>query len=103
MSQTGKASSWQVPQKAGASEMLTERWATEAGVFGDLPGPRNLERTARESEAYPATHEPQAIRADTGGKQPVSPLTSTSQLHMNPARRDRSRQEGCAAEEHSGF
>lgn len=58
---------------AGASEMLTERRETEAGVLGDLPSPQNLEHTARESETYPATHEPQAIMGDTGGKQPVFP------------------------------
>lgn len=53
--------------------MLTERRETEAGAFGDLPSPKNLAHTARESETYPATHEPQAIRGDPGGKQPVFP------------------------------
>lgn len=76
------------PPKAGASGVLTGRWGTEAGVFGDLPSPQNLEHTAGGSETYPATQEPQAIRGDTG----------TSQLNINPACRDRSSQEGCTAE-----
>lgn len=75
MSKTGKEAKRLRGRRpeAGASEMLTERRETEAGAFGDLPSPKNLEHTARESETYPATHEPQAIRGDPGGKQPVFP------------------------------
>lgn len=55
-------------------EIITEWQKMEAEVFRDLPSTQNLENTAKESEIYPTTHEPQAIRIDAGCKQPIFTL-----------------------------